>query len=277
MTKKKFKKYVDIDKIVGESDSKVLQKLPKYLLTLIKKVVRQKELNEVLNKLSDSEGLVFLEGMIKELNLTIKIDGIENLPEDGRCFFAANHPFGVLDGLILTHTVSTKYGGLKAIANDAFQFVPQLNPFIVEVNVYGQSSKDRIRLLNETYDSDMPITHFPAGEVSRRYNGKIQDAPWQKSFIGKAISSRRNIVPFHFSGRNSRLFYSVFMLRRFLGIKLNLELVLLPRELFRSRNKTITLIIGKPIAYQSFNHEKSHYDWAQEVRQQVYDLPKREK
>jgi len=266
--------FIDIAKIVKESDSALLKRLPPFVVNILANIVMQDELNEVLTKYKDDLGFDFLEKMIAELNLNLEIEGQENLPEKERCFFAANHPFGIIDGLVLTHTVYSKYHHLQAIANDAFKFIPQLNPFITEVNVFGASSKDHVKALNDLYASNSPITHFPAGEVSRKYHGKIQDAEWQKSFISKSISSQRDIVPILFQGKNSRLFYFVFNLRRLLGIQLNLELILLPREMFKSKNKTIRVKIGKPISYQSFDKSKSHFEWAQIVRDKVYDLGK---
>ncbi len=266
--------YIDIAKSIKESDSKLLKKLPGFVVRILSKIVMQDQLNDVLTKYKDDVGFDFLTKMVAELNLTVIIYGKENLPENTKCFFAANHPFGILDGLLLTHTVYSKYGQLKAIANDAFMFLPHLRPLLTEVNVFGTSTKDHIKALNEIYTSSTPITHFPAGEVSRKYNGKVQDTVWQKSFITKAISCQRDIVPLFFGGSNSKLFYAVFTIRKLLGIKLNLELVLLPREMFKSRNKTIKIFIGKPISYTTFNNSHSHYEWAQEVRKTVYALGK---
>lgn len=265
-------KYIDIVKIIGESDSELLNKLPGFVVKWIAKIVRQDELNLILGRYPDYIGVEFLIKIIEEFNLKLEIEGQENLPENGKCFFAANHPFGVIDGLVLTLTVSKKYGSLKAIANDAFMFVPQLHPLIAAVNVFERSSKEYVKALADIYNSEIPITHFPAGEVSRRYNGKVQDSAWQKSFITKAISSKRDIVPFYFCGRNSRLFYMVYMVRQLFGIKINIELLLLPREMFRKRNKTIKVKIGKPIRYQMFDESLSHRDWAQKVRSHVYKL-----
>ncbi len=265
-------KYVDIVKIIDESEYEVLKKLPGFIVKWITKIIRQDEMNRILVKYSDYSGIDFLNKIIEEFNLTLKIEGKENLPENGKCFFVANHPFGVIDGLILTHTVSEKYGTLKAIGNDAFMFLPQLRPLIAAVNVFGRSSKEYVKALDDTYHSGIPITHFPAGEVSRRYKGKVQDAEWQKSFITKAISSKRDIVPFYFYGRNSRLFYMVNVIRQLFGIKLNIELLLLPREMFRKRNKTIKVKIGKPIPYHMFDKSLSHWDWAQKIRSHVYEI-----
>jgi putative hemolysin len=265
-------KYIDIAKIIDESNSKLLNKLPGFAVKWIAKIIREDEINRILVKYSDCTGLNFLINIIEEFNLKLEIEGEENLPENGKCFFVANHPFGVIDGLVLTFIVFKKYGTLKAIANDAFMFVPQLRPLIAAVNVFGYSSKEYVKALNDTYNLEIPITHFPAGEVSRLNNGKVQDSAWQKSFIAKANSSKRDIVPFYFYGKNSHLFYMVFMIRQWFGIKINIELLLLPREMFKKRNKTIKVKIGKPIPYHMFTKHLSYFDWAQKVRSYVYEL-----
>jgi len=265
-------KYIDIAKIIEESNSKLLDKLPGFAVKWIAKIIREDEMNRILSKYSDCTGLNFLINIIEEFNLKLEIEGEKNLPENGKCFFVANHPFGVIDGLVLTFIVFKKYGTLKAIANDAFMFVPQLRPLIAAVNVFGHSSKEYVKALNDTYNLEIPITHFPAGEVSRLNNGKVQDSAWQKSFIAKANSSNRDIVPFYFYGRNSHLFYIVFMIRQWFGIKINIELLLLPREMFKKRNKTIKVKIGKPIPYHMVTQSLSYFDWAQKVRSYVYEL-----
>jgi putative hemolysin len=265
-------KYIDIAKIIEEGDSKLLKKLPRFVIKLISRIIWQKELNHLLTKNSESVGIDFLTKMIEEFNITIDVEGLENLPESRKCFFAANHPLGVIDGLVLTNTVAEKYGDLRAIANDAFMFAPHMRPLVAAVNVFGRSSREYLTALEEVYNSDIPITHFPAGLVSRRFDGKVQDQPWQKSFITKAISSQRDIVPFYFYNRNSPLFYTIYTIRKFLRIKLNLELALLPHEAFRKRNKTIKVKIGKPISYLTFDKSMSHLEWAQKVRAQVYKL-----
>lgn len=267
-------KYVDIKKTIAESKYQTLKKLPGFIIYIITKIIKQDEINRILNKYSNCSGGDFLEKIIEELKLNIVVDGEENLPEDGKCIFVSNHPFGFADGLALTHIVCKKYGHLKAIANDAFALIPQLHPFITTVNVFGRSSKDYIKYLDEVYESNVPITHFPAGEVSRPYNGKIQDAPWQKSFITKAVHCQRNVVPIFFHGRNSNLFYGIFRVRRFLKIDSNIELILLPSEIFKKKGDTIRATIGKPIPFSVFDKTKTPWEWAQYVRTQLYKLEK---
>lgn len=265
-------KYIDVASSIKESDSDFLKKFPAFLVRWLEKIIKQDELNIILDKYKDCEGGDFHRSIVKEFNLTLEIEGIENLPENGKCFFLANHPFGIIDGMALTKTVIEKYGTFKAIGNESFNFIPNLRPYIALVNPYGLSSKAYVAELEKVYQSDVAITHFPAGEVSRRYQGKIQDRAWQKSFITRAVSCHRDIVPFYFHGKNSNLFYGINLVRRVLGIKTNIELVLLPREMFLKRNKTIRFKIGKPIPWQKFDSSMTHVQWAQRVKEHVYSM-----
>ena len=264
--------YINIARVIKDGDSGNLKRIPGFVIKWIEKIIRQERLNQILTKYSAYEGLEFLPKIIEEFNITIEVDGIENLPESGRCFFLSNHPFGIIDGLVLTTIVSNKYHVLRSIGNEVFMYVPHLKPLIAAVNVFGRNSREYISALEGIYDSDVPITHFPAGLVSRRYKGKIQDGQWQKSFITKAISFKRDVVPIYFYGRNSNLFHIINVVRRILGIKTNFELILLPHEMFRKINKTIKVKIGKPISYQMFDKTYSHWDWADRVRRHVYNL-----
>ncbi len=89
------KKYIDVAKSIKESNSKLLKKLPYFVVRLISKIVKEKEINEVLNKYSDDIGGDFLKSILKEFNITLEIEGLENLPNNEKCFFASNHPFGI--------------------------------------------------------------------------------------------------------------------------------------------------------------------------------------
>ena len=99
-------KYIDIADIIQKSDSKLLRRLPGFVVKLIEKIICQKEMNDAMTTLSDKIGRDFLASMIPYLDLKLEIEGLENLPEKSRCFFAANHPFGIADGLILTYIVT---------------------------------------------------------------------------------------------------------------------------------------------------------------------------
>ncbi len=101
------------------------------------------------------------------------------------------------------------------------------------------------------------------------------DQAWAKSFITKSVQYERDIIPMHFEGRNSWRFYAVDKLDPILrrrGINFPIAMALLPSEIKHAMGKTFTLKIGKPIPWQSFDSSKTPNEWAQNVRQKVYDL-----
>ncbi len=268
-------KYIDLDKIILDSDSRFLKRMPGRIVSLLKYIIRQEKINSILNRYESYQGLEFLQKLPEEFSIRVEYEGLENLPEQKRCFFVANHPFGFLDGIILTKTVGEKYGEFKAIGNEVFMLAPHLRPVIAAVNVFGSNPRRYLLELEKVFASDLPVTHFPAGVVSRLKKGKVEDPEWQKSFISRSVKFRRDVVPIYFYGRNSSLFYGIYLIRNLLGIKLNLELALLPNEIFNKKNKVIRVKIGQPISWEIFDSSKSHYEWAQYVKAEVYRLGKR--
>ncbi len=263
---------IDIKSILKSGNYKGLSKLPDFGYNLIAKIVKQDEINSILEKYGDYYGIDFLIKIAEYLNVKIDIQGIENLPENGRCFFTANHAYGIVDGLVITKIVGEKYGELKFIGNEVFNLVPNLRPLTIAVNVLEKSPRENLIALNKAYLSNIPITHFPNGKVSRVYKWKVQDKYWQKGFITKAISGQRDVVPIRFYGSNSNLFHFIYILRNALFIKKSIEFILFPRELFRMKNKTIRVKIGKPIPFSTFDKSMSHAEWAQKVKKIVYEM-----
>ncbi len=213
-----------------------------------------------------SQGFPFIIGILNDWKVTVVVRGEENLPRSGRFVFAANHPVGGMDALSFFSTIYTHYHDVISPSNELFKYIPQLKPILLGINVFGKNTKETAEKINILFNSDSQILIFPAGEVSRRNKGIISDIRWQKSFITKAVQYKRDIIPVHISGHNSNIFYSVASWRKMLGIKLYLETVLLPGEMMKQRNSTVTLTIGKPVSWQTFTADKSQAEWAQTSR-----------
>lgn len=267
-----YVKIINVKDSIRKSNSKLLKKLPNFVINILAKIVKQDELNELINIHKETDGIDFSPQILDYLNIKTNIKDYENMPDNSKCFVVANHPFGIADGLILLSLVAKKYNKLKAIGNELFMLIPQLRNVIAAVNVFGCNSKDYIKELDKVYNSDEPIAHFPAGLVSRIVNNKVYDSEWKKSVITKSIQCKRDIVPIYFKGRNSHLFYAIYRIRKFFRINVNIELMLLPRELFNKKNTKIDVIIGKPISYKTFDKSKTHFEWAQWVKKELYKL-----
>ena len=250
-----------------------MQAQPRFLVSYLKRIVHQDELNVFLNENKDKEGLEFLEECMKFLDVKIEIKGIENLPESGWCTFVCNHPLGGQDGVALGYVLGNRYGGkVKYLVNDLLMNLRGLAPLFIPVNKTGSQSRDFPRMVEAGFSSENHMIMFPAGLCSRKQNGIIKDLEWKKTFVVKSLETQRDIVPLHFEGRNSDFFYNLANVCKFLGIKFNIAMLYLVDEMLKNRHKTFTLTIGKPIPWQTFDKTKSPADWAQHVKEIVYRL-----
>ena len=111
-----------------------------------------------------------------------------------------------------------------------------------------------------------------AGLNSRKSNGEIRDMPWEKTFIIKSVEYKRDVVPIHFSGRNSDRFYRIAHFSDKYIKKVNVAMLFLVDEMYRNVGKTFKITIGKPIPWQTFDNSKTPTQWAEFVKQYVYKL-----
>ena len=88
---------IDIERILKQKTGKKYKYIPSFLISYLKRIVHQDELNEFLNGAKGKEGVEFLEACMEFLDTKIEVKGMENLPEDGRYTFVSNHPLGGWD------------------------------------------------------------------------------------------------------------------------------------------------------------------------------------
>lgn len=265
-------KPIDIKKIISEKSTKLASILPNFLIRYLKRIIHENEINNFMSVNYDKRGREFTDATLKALNIKYDIKGLENLEKGKRYILASNHPLGGPDGVILISFFGKHYGKIKFLVNDILLSIKNMDNVFIPINKHGKQSKEATLLLEEEYASDNQILIFPAGLVSRKENGLIRDLQWKKSFITKAIKHKRDIVPIYIEGKNSNFFYRLASIRKFLGIKANIEMLYLCDEFFKKRNTKFTLTIGKPIKHESLNNEKSHGQWADEIKRITYLL-----
>jgi putative hemolysin len=263
---------IDIDKVIREKAPG--KHFPRFLVSYLKRIVHQDEINGFLRENNDKVGIDFIDAAIHHLDATIKIEGEENLPgKDGLYTFVSNHPLGAQDGLILGYVLGKHYDGkIKYLVNDLLMNLHGMAPFFIPINKTGKQSKDFPRIVEAGFHSDNQLIMFPAGICSRRHHGLIRDIEWKKTFITKSIETHRDIVPIHFDGRNSNFFYNLSNICHFAGIKFNIAMIYLVDEAYKNRHKEFTITIGKPISWQTFDSSKTPLQWAAYVRDMVYKL-----
>ena len=263
---------IDLDKVIKIKNQRLYRWLPRFVIKYLERLIYQDEINYVLREFHHLQGCEFIEAALNYMGIKYLIEGKENIPETGRYIFVANHPLGGIDGLAFIHFIGTTFGKVKAIINDLLMNVINLRPVFVGVNLYGANTKDALKTLDETFESDNQIMIFPAGFDSRKIEGKIQDIEWKKMFINRSIRHKLDIVPVFIEGKNTGFFYNFSRIRKKLGIKFNIELIFLPGQMFKQKGKTIKLIFGRPISYAVFNNSQTPEKWASSVRSHVYSL-----
>jgi 1-acyl-sn-glycerol-3-phosphate acyltransferase len=265
-------KPINIRQVFHDKNPGLANILPGFVYRYLEKIVHQRDINEFLGRHGDKYGLDFARAAIHDFNVTITVAGDENLPRNGRCIFAANHPLGGFDGILLMDVMSRYYTDFRFLSNDILMNIINLHSLFIPINKHGKQATEAAAILHEAYLSDVQIVTFPSGLVSRYINGQVMDLEWKKNFISKAVHYKRDIVPVHFTGRNSAFFYRLYRIRKFLGIKSNLEMFYLVDETFKHRNDHLTVTFGKPISYTTFDHSKTPIQWAKWVKEQVYGL-----
>ena len=264
---------IDIDKVLREKAPKYYKYIPKFVVSYLKRIVHQEELNVFLRESKDKVGVDFLKACLEFLDANIVVKGEENLPTEGLYTFVSNHPLGGQDGVALGYVLGSFYNGkVKYMVNDLLMNLQGLAPLCIPINKTGKQAKDFPRMVEAGFASNDQLIMFPAGLCSRRQNGVIRDLDWKKTFIVKSVQAQRDVVPIHFEGRNSNFFYNLANVCKFLGIKINIAMLYLADEMLKNRHKTFTVTIGKPISWQTFDKSKTPAQWAEYVKDIVYKL-----
>jgi 1-acyl-sn-glycerol-3-phosphate acyltransferase len=266
------KKHLDVKAIFFNKNPRLAHWIPGFIYQYLKRILHEDFFNDILNNHGDKKNLEFLEAVIKDFNVTIESIGEENLPKEGRYIFACNHPLGGFDGIVLMKIIGQRYGKIKYLVNDILMNLVNIKELFIPINKHGSQGVLAVKHIDEAYNSDTQILTCPAGLVSRKVNGQVMDLPWQKSFIQKAVKHQRNVIPVHFSGRNTNFFYNLSNFRKFLGIKATIEMLYLADETVKHQNKHLVIRFGKPIPWQTFDDSKKPMEWAKWVKEKVYTL-----
>lgn len=267
----------DLRAILREKAPKV--HVPDFLIRYLERIVHVKQMNAFLRKYPDMEGYDFIRRVLdEELCCTASIEGIENIPTDGKpVIFASNHPLGGLDGMIIAqmiHESRKEKRELKVIVNELLMFIKPIAGLWAPVNKTGSLSKEQVLQQQAMWESETDVLTFPAGACSRlqriNHTWLIQDLEWQKNFIQRAREYQRDIVPIYFEGQNSRFFYALAYIRKLLHIPINIEMLYLVDEMYGARGKHFRVHVLPPIPYTTFDNSKTPKQWAQYVKSIVY-------
>jgi putative hemolysin len=264
--------FIDIRKLVQGKNPKLAKLIPGFVYSYLKRILHQDEVNDFMRRNGHLKNEDFCNTIIKEFDLKIDVQGLENIPDEGGVILAMNHPLGGMDAMALVHALHKKRTDIKFIVNDLLLNLTPMKDLFVGVNKHGSNERKLHVQMTELFSSDSVIGIFPAGLVSRRIKGEITDLEWKKTFVRYARRHQKSIVPIHIEGRLSSFFYNLSNFRRFIGVKANIEMLYLSDELYKQKGRHIRFVIGEIIHTEQLNKDKSDEEIAQEIKSTVYKL-----
>ncbi|MFN7055756.1 lysophospholipid acyltransferase family protein [Hyphomonas sp.] len=218
----------------------------------------------------------FFEAAIRLLELNVRFDvaRLLNIPAGGPLVVVANHPFGVLDGLIICWLIGQRRQDFRVLTNSVLDAVPEAKPWLLPVDFGGTRAALEANLAMRKaalghVKSGGCVIVFPAGGVSTTpgpFDPLAVDDDW-KPFTAKLITQgRASVTPVFFNGQNSRL----FQIASHLSLELRLALVF--REVRRRIGKTVTVGIGETLTPEALAAAGKRRDLMEYLRELTYGL-----
>ncbi|RUL59750.1 1-acyl-sn-glycerol-3-phosphate acyltransferase [Prevotella koreensis] len=269
-------KTIDVGEILRSKMGAKARFVPSPLVSWLKRIAHQDEVNKFLWDNRELVGTPWLEECMRYLDMTLEVEGEENLPpkDDGKLYtFVSNHPLGGIDGVALGSIIGRKYDDkFRYLVNDLLMNLPGLAPLCIPINKTGNQSRNFPAMVEAGFKSDNHMLMFPAGLCSRRKKGIVRDLTWKKTFISKSVEYHRDVVPIHFGGQNSDFFYRLANFSDSYLKKVNVAMLFLVDEMYKNVHKKFRMKFGKPIPWQTFDKSKSPMEWAKFVYDRVYEL-----
>jgi len=263
---------IDVEAVLREKAPRLARWIPRPAVEWLRRTIHEKELNRIYDRYWDLAPQPFIRACFRDWQVGYSIEGLDALDPAGRYLFVSNHPFGGMDGLMLTDELITHFGDVRVVVNDILRHVTPLEPLWVPVNKHGAQTLSYARRFDEAFSGPLPVLTFPAGLCSRRIGGRVTDTPWRPSFLKKAAASHRDIVPVFVEGRLSNFFYNLSRIRKALGIKANIEMLWLPDEMLAQRGRHFRIRVGRPIRPDELDRFGSVRERVEEVRRRCYAL-----
>lgn len=243
---------IDIQEILESRLPIFFKKYPKFItkptVSLLNSVLHVREMNEIISKQGTKKNFEAIDSLFDDLNFSYQISSEDKakIPSEGRLVIIANHPLGGLDGLALIRAVSEVRKDVKIVVNDILTKLEQLKELFLAYDVYSLGTqKSNIAKIEEALLAEEVIIFFPAAKVSRLSIKGVKDQTWNKGAVRFATKFDAPVLPVFIEAKNSAMFYILSLIHDRIGM------FLLPREMFKQRNKTIKFKVGNIIPNSS--------------------------
>jgi len=251
------------------------------IIRLVEKATGQPKLRRLYldNQRFPRPNETFWEAAVRALKLDVQYDSraLGAIPRHGPVVVVANHPYGVLDGIVISWLISQVRSDFLVMTHAVLMRAPEVRDFILPIDFSGTEGAQRTNLGSRAaaraqLDRDGAVVVFPAGAISttpdKLGRKPAVDWPWQP-FVSQLIQkSEATVVPIWFGGQNSRL----FQIASHLSYTLRISLIF--HEVRARIGTALPVMIGAPVPFESLAHIKDRQALANELRARVYALTK---
>ena len=246
--------------------------LSKTIYTFLKKFLKFSETIYVGDHIQGMTGAEAFNWLGSEYTSNCEIEGLENIPKDGKCLLVANHPMGAADAVSLYHQIFKVREDVFFFANELFVYLLGSFKDVMAPVVWNKekeihsATKVTLERLNTFFGDERIGIIFPSGRLSKLTLLGIWDRPWEKTPITLAKKYNFPVIPVYIDAKNSWFFYFASYANKQLRDVSQLN------ELLNKKEYKFTIKIGKPIKHSDLS---SHNDIAiQQLRYKSESLKK---
>jgi len=246
---------------------------------VLEKVLGLSRLDLFYSRVSDADPAEpFIERTLRLLGVTVQVSqgDIARVPVTGPVVVVANHPFGMVEGLVLAAVLERVRPDVRTMANHLLAAMPELRERMIMVDPFDRTDSARrnlagLRSALEWLQRGGMLVMFPAGEVSHIDFSRrgITDPEWSDSAVRLAARAGAPILPVRFTGNNSALFHMLGLVHP------TLRTAMLPHELWNKRGRTVSMRIGQPVDEEILSRFESERAATAFIRNRTYSLVRR--
>ncbi len=250
------------------------------IIKTIENLTGKKKLESLYNDYSirNKNPQNFWTDILKQMNIKVinKSNNKLIIPKTGSLLIIANHPFGIIDGLILCSLVSKVRNDYKIMTHETLKFLPELEKYILPVDFSGNNKQSRLLNIDTANKAKEQLNNrgvliiFPSGGVSTAKSLRTDaiDDNW-KLFPAKLIhQTKTDVLPIYFEGKNGILFH-------LFASKIKNQTLKYSSYIYETRKKIgkeIDIYSGKIISYNKLKNNKDRVELTKLLKNITYEL-----
>lgn len=238
-----------VDVLIEERARRLAHTGPLWFLirTFLFPVLKYRQAIALADRIAPMRGMDIMELVSRDLDLDVRVEGLEHVPASGRVIVAPNHPTGIVDGIAVYDALRRVRPDISFFANrDAIRVAPGLRECLIPVEWVLEKrtvakTKDMLQRARESFAADEAVVLFPSGRIAKKTGRGLVEQAWLPAIVTFARKYQTPVVPLGMSAQNSWLYYF------FDRFSPELRDMTLFHEMLNKRRQPFALRFGPPI------------------------------